>query len=130
MAGNFNQDRFDAVLDGLQRKGIDTLGDNVTTLVYDNADITSGGIIIPEEAKKKPVTATVVQLGQAYDPDSPVPRYAKGLEVGDHITFNAYDGKEHSIAITKAWQRKLDLIEPSVSVLVLNPGNLYLRWKE
>ena len=128
MAGTFNKDRFDAVLDGLTRKGITTLGDNISALVYDSMTITPGGIHIPKDAEKKPVVATVVQLGQAYDPDGSVPRYAKGLKVGDHITFNAYDGKEHSLAITKAWQTKLGNTEPVELVLVLNPGNLYWRY--
>lgn len=132
MAGTFNKDRFDAVVDGLDRKGITTLGDNVTALVYDMVTITSGGIHIPDDANKKPVVATIVQLGQAYDPagiDAP-PRYAQGLEVGDHVTFNAYDGKEHSLAITSKWQTILGNAQPSEMLLVLNPGNLYWGWKE
>ena len=61
-------------------------------VVRDEPDEESkGGIIIPDEAKAKPIRGRVVMVGLGVDEkdqDSP----CFGLRLGDHVTFSKYNG--------------------------------------
>lgn len=61
-------------------------------IVRDEADDTSrGGIIIPDEAKAKPIRGRVILIGLGVDEkDQDSPCY--GLRLGDHVTFSKYNG--------------------------------------
>ena len=137
--GQFNKDKYHAAIDGIAKKGLSTLGPRVTVLPYDEDTVTAGGIVIPPDSQKKPATGTIIQLGQGFEVWQDelgethlgeALQYARGLALGGRITFNLYDGKEHTIAITDSWAKKLGLRVPVLDVLVLHAGNLYLKWEE
>jgi chaperonin GroES len=123
----FNKDKFDAVLEGLGIKKIRTLGPKVMVLPHDPDEVTAGGLIIPESAKKKTAVGTIVQIGQ--DTET-IDGYVKGIEVGKHVSYPIVEGKEHAIAVTQRAIDQLDLKERSITTLVIHAGNLYIDWEE
>lgn len=61
------------------------LGDNLIVRVKEVAETTASGIVLPEEAKEKPVTGIVLDVGKYV---------SNAVQVGDEILFNQYAGEE------------------------------------
>lgn len=71
------------------------MSDRILVLQEEAEEKTSGGIIIPEDAKEKPLFGTVVAKGPGtYHGDLLVPI---DLEIGQRIAFNAYAGKNFKL---------------------------------
>lgn len=67
---------------------IKPLGDRVVATPEEAATQTASGLYLPDNAKEKPVSATVVAVG----PD------AKAVKVGDKILYKEYSTTEVKIA--------------------------------
>ena len=79
------------------------LADRILLKRIDEKKETSGGIIIPDNAKEKPVEALVVAVGNGKRLDSGELRETD-VKTGDHVLFGKYagteiklDGEEHVI---------------------------------
>lgn len=69
------------------------LGDRVLLKVEDTADVTMGGVILPEVAKERPLLGTVVRTGPGkYDKDAPNHRKPMTLKEGDKVLYFKYAG--------------------------------------
>lgn len=122
----FNKERFDAAVDALPRigsSGISTFGPRILVLRDESDEITQGGIVIPDEAKRNERVGTVLHLGTGFEDtkDEYYVKHSNGedLAVGDRVTFNAYDGVVHDI------DTRLGRME----VIAFHLGNLYNGWK-
>jgi chaperonin GroES len=98
---------------------INPLADNVLLELVEQADKTPGGVYLPENAKEKPQTATVVAVGKGArnDKGELIPM---SVAVGDTVIFQRYSGieikpngkkytivKEREILATLAPEKKL-----------------------
>ncbi|KAG2500892.1 hypothetical protein HYH03_001651 [Edaphochlamys debaryana] len=69
------------------------LADRVLIKVEDVADVTIGGVILPEAAKERPLSGTVVRCGPGrYDKDSEGKRKPMTIKVGDKVLYFKYAG--------------------------------------
>lgn len=90
-------------------------GPRIVLLRDDADDVSAGGIIIPDQAKIIPRKGTVLVIGDGVK--HVANEYTvEELEVGDYVTFNAYDGVEHDI----------DTDMGTLPVLVTHVRNVYL----
>jgi chaperonin GroES len=69
------------------------LHDRVAVEILEQASKTSGGIIIPDTAKEKPVEGRVVAVG-AGTKDESGNRVAVDVKVGDKVIFGKWSGTE------------------------------------
>jgi chaperonin GroES len=113
----FNKEKYDACLNAIKRKGITVYGPRVLVIRDDAVETTKGGLVIPDEAQTKPKVGTVIALGQGYMTAEEA-AFLKGVKVGHHIAFNAYDGVE----------QLLDTRVGKLVVDVQHVGNLYMGW--
>ena len=72
------------------------LHDRVLIKRVDAEDKTSGGLIIPDTAKEKPIKAEVVAVG-AGKRDKDGKLHALDVKAGDKILFSKYSGTEVKI---------------------------------
>ena len=75
---------------------ITPLGDKVVVELIEAEDKTAGGIILPDSAKKKPQTGTVVAAGNGRVLDTGE-RNALTVKAGDTVLFSKYGGNEVTI---------------------------------
>ena len=69
------------------------LGENVVVKRLESEEITSGGIVLPDTAKKKPQQGRVLSVGDGrLLPDGS--RVAHQLSEGDRVLFDSYAGSE------------------------------------
>ena len=72
------------------------LHDRVLVKRLDGEEISSGGIIIPDTAKEKPIEAKVIAVGSGKrDKDGNV--HALEVKAGDRVLFSKYSGTEVKI---------------------------------
>lgn len=69
------------------------LGDRVAIKVADKEQKTSGGIIIPDSAKEKPVEGVVIAVGPG-NRDESGKRVELDVKVGDKVIFGKWAGTE------------------------------------
>lgn len=72
------------------------LGDRVAIKVAAKEQKTSGGIIIPDSAKEKPMEGEVIAVGDG-NRDESGKRIALDLKVGDKVLFGKWAGTEVKI---------------------------------
>ena len=72
------------------------LNDRVLVKRLESEEVTSGGIIIPDTAKEKPMKGEVVAAGPGKI-DEAGKRAAMGVKEGDLVLFNKYAGTEIKI---------------------------------
>ena len=72
------------------------LNDQVMILVCNKDEVTEGGIIIPERAKKRPNEGIVIAVGPGSLDANNVFR-PTSVQVGDRVTFEQYAGREEKI---------------------------------
>ncbi|KAG2451531.1 hypothetical protein HYH02_004129 [Chlamydomonas schloesseri] len=69
------------------------LADRVLIKVEEVADVTMGGVILPEAAKERPLSGTVVRVGPGkYDKDAEGKRRTVPLAPGDKVLYFKYAG--------------------------------------
>lgn len=66
-------------------------GDRVLIRVNENGEVSAGGVILPDTAKERPNSGTVVRVGPG-KPDGDGERKAPGIKVGDQIVYFKYAG--------------------------------------
>ena len=71
-------------------------GDRVLVEVEESADVTVGGVVLPEDAKERPVSGRVVRVGPGkYDKDAEEGkggRKAPRVAPGDRVLYFKYAG--------------------------------------
>lgn len=72
------------------------LGDKVVVEVLEADDKSSGGIILPDSAKKKPTEGKVVAVGDGRTLDSG-DRNKLTVKTGDRVLFSKYGGNEVTV---------------------------------
>lgn len=72
---------------------IKPLGDKVVVELIEAEDKTSGGIYLPDSAKKKPTEGKVVAVGAGRTLDNGA-RNTLTVKVGDRVLFSKYGGNE------------------------------------
>ena len=72
------------------------LGDRLVVEPIEQEDTTSGGILLPETAKEKPVEGRVIAAGPGKLDDSGK-RVKMEVEVGDRVLYAKYSGTEIKI---------------------------------
>jgi chaperonin GroES len=72
------------------------LHDRVIVKRMKESDTTKGGIIIPDNAKEKPVEGEVLAVGSGKRNDDGTVR-ALDVKVGDHVLFGKYAGTETTV---------------------------------
>ena len=92
---------------------IQPLGDRIIVQPLEAAEITKGGIVLPDTAKEKPQEGKVVAVGKGKVTDKGV----QPLEVkaGDRVLYGKYSGTEIS---TKEGQEYLIMREEDVFAIV------------
>ncbi|MCH2101625.1 MAG: co-chaperone GroES [Planctomycetes bacterium] len=72
---------------------IQPLGDKVLVQRVQAADISAGGIVLPDSAKEKPAEGTIVALGEGrLLTDGKRTEFT--VKKGDHVLFTSYAGTE------------------------------------
>lgn len=86
--------RSSAVADDIPE--LQPLGDRVLVAVQDTADVTLGGVLLPDSAKERPLSGTVVRVGPGrWDPSlegGKGGRVAPGVKPGDRVLYFKYAG--------------------------------------
>ena len=72
-------------------ENIKPLHDRVVIRPHERETMTSGGIIIPDTAKEKPLKGKVIAVGQGKK-DEPMT-----VQIGDNVIFSEYGGTEVQI---------------------------------
>lgn len=72
---------------------ITPLGDHVLVKRAEAADISKGGIVLPETAKDKPQEGKVLAIGNGKVLDNGE-RSTFSVKTGDRVIFNSYGGTE------------------------------------
>jgi chaperonin GroES len=72
---------------------IKPLGNRVVVEPIEQEDVTASGIVLPDTAKEKPQTGTVLAAGPG-DRDEDGNRIAMDVKVGDKVLFAKYAGTE------------------------------------
>ena len=72
------------------------LGDRVIVKPKAPAEVTKGGIILPDTAQEKPMEGEVVAIGNGKSDDNGK-RIAMDLKVGDKVLYGKYSGTEVKI---------------------------------
>ena len=72
---------------------IKPLGNRVVVLPIEQEDVTASGLVLPDTAKEKPQTGTVLAAGPG-DRDDNGARIALDVKVGDKVLFAKYAGTE------------------------------------
>jgi len=90
------------------------LGDRIVLLPADEEEVTRGGIVLPDTAKKKPREGEVVAVGPGRLLDSGE-RAAPEIKVGDVVVCSEYGGTEVKIGDEDY------VILDEGSVLAINP---------
>jgi len=90
------------------------LGDRIVLLPADEEEVTRGGIVLPDTAKKKPREGEVMAVGPGRLLDSGE-RAALEIKVGDVVVYSEYGGTEVKIGDEEY------IILDEGSVLAINP---------
>lgn len=90
------------------------LGDRIVLLPADEEEVTRGGIVLPDTAKKKPREGEVMAVGPGRLLDSGE-RAALEVKVGDVVVYSEYGGTEVKIGDEDY------VILDEGSVLAINP---------
>lgn len=72
------------------------LGDKVVVQVVEQDGVSTGGILLPDAAKKKPQQGTVLSVGDGRVLDSGE-HNALTVKVGNTVLFSKYGGNEVSV---------------------------------
>lgn len=72
------------------------LGDKVVVQVVEAEEMTAGGIILPDSAKKKPTEGKVIAVGSGRSLDNGQ-RNQLTVKVGDKVLFSKYGGNEVTV---------------------------------
>lgn len=100
-------------------KNVELMGPRVVLLRNEADEKSKGGIIIPDEAKRRAANGVIVGLGQGYNAMLVEPG-VRGMEPGRWVTFNSFDGVLHEFVID----------DETYPLLCLHVGQVYFVVKE
>jgi chaperonin GroES len=106
------------VIAGIEAQNLVFYGQRIAVVRDPEEEVSKGGIIIPDEAKRKEPRGTVVGVGLGVDIDDDV---VSGLRVGDRVMFTKYNPIQFNITLPDGAVAKLDLMHVS---------DLYIGWRE
>lgn len=72
------------------------LGDKIVVQVIEQDEVSAGGILLPDAAKKKPQQGTVVAVGGGRVLDNGE-RNSLSVEVGNTVIYSKYGGNEVTV---------------------------------
>lgn len=101
----------------IQVMGYEVLGARVLVLRDDPIDKSEGGIIIPDEAKRKPIRGTILAIGPGTVPEDMLE--IGNLQVLDRIIFTKYNP-----TLIELRDSNGDLFE----VEIMHFRDVYMRW--
>lgn len=76
------------------------LGDKVVVQLVEAEEMSAGGIILPDSAKKKPTEGKVIAVGNGRSLDNGQ-RNQLTVKVGDKVLFSKYGGNEVTVGGTE-----------------------------
>lgn len=92
---------------------IQPLGDRIVVKPLEAAEVTKGGIVLPDTAKEKPQEGEVVAVGKGKIADGKV--QSLEVKIGDRVLYGKYSGTEIS---TKIGEDLLIMREEDVFAIV------------
>lgn len=104
---------------GEQGKKYTLIGPRVA-IMRDDAPDQIGKIFVPETAKERMLSGTIVMLGNGLDVDEKSRQQYAGLSIGQWATFNKYNGVLHSIYLPASGRK--------IAVEILHALDLYIVW--
>jgi chaperonin GroES len=82
-------------LDGKEIRGpITALGNNILCRVKDTLTATSGGILLPDQAKERPTEGLVLESGPGKIHPYTAVRISNPIKVGMSVLYGKYDGRQ------------------------------------
>lgn len=103
--------------------GVVLYGDRVGVIRDEEVEVSRGGIIIPDNSRKKPIRGRIIVVGLGCDPADPEDAVA-GMLYGDRVSFTKYNPVTHDIELK-------DGAEPrDVQVEVMHISDLYFAWRD
>ena len=96
---------------------IKPLGDRVVVKRFEASDKTSGGILLPDNAKDKPQKGKVLAVGEGRITKDGKKRELQ-VKVGDAVLFTSYAGDEFKID-----GEKKVLVSPDTPIVIYVPGD-------
>ena len=82
-------------LDGQEIRGpIEALGNNIFVRVKDTLTATSGGILLPDQAKERPTEGLVIEAGPGKIHPFTGVRITNPVEVGMSVLYGKFDGRQ------------------------------------
>ncbi len=113
----YNEKKCANAIKAFASRGAWVAGPRVLIMRDDEEEVSKGGIIIPDEAKRKPLKGTLIAVAPGAQKEAD--EYGTGpLVLGSRWTFNAYDGIEHTIDTDYG---------DETPVLVTHVRNLYMN---
>lgn len=103
--------------------GVVLYGDRVGVIRDEEEEATRSGIIIPDQARKRPIRGRIVIVGLGCDPGDATDPVA-GMAYGDRVSFTKYNPVLHEVVLN-------DGGEPStIEIEVMHISDLYLAWRD
>ena len=93
---------------------IQPLADRIVVKALEAAEVTKGGILLPETAKEKPQEGKIIAIGKGKVLDSGEVR-APEVKVGDRVLYGKYSGTEIT---TKDGEELLIMKEEDILAIV------------
>ena len=93
---------------------IQPLADRIVVKALEAAEVTKGGIVLPETAKEKPQEGKIIAIGKGKVLDSGEVR-APEVKVGDRVLYGKYSGTEIT---TKDGEELLIMKEEDILAIV------------
>ena len=118
-----NRDEARAVGARLIANGVVLYGDRVGVIRDEEVDETRSGIIIPDQARKKPIRGRIVIVGLGCDPTDEEDPVA-GMQYGDRVSFTKYNPVLHEVELNDGAEPK------DVQIEVMHVSDLYLAWRD
>lgn len=99
----------------IQKAGVVFYNARVAVIRDQEDAVSKGGIIIPEEAKRKHLRGTVIGVGLGVDADG-----IAGYEVGDQVMFTKYNPIQFDLPLPNGEVSHIELMHIS---------DLYIGWR-
>jgi co-chaperonin GroES (HSP10) len=107
------------VIAGIIATGVIIYGPRIAVIRDPEEEVSKGGIILPEQARRKEPRGTVVAIGLGVDRDEDDP--VAGMAVGDRVMYTKYNPILFNITLPNGQEAGLELMHVS---------DLYIGWRE
>ena len=107
------------VIAGIQAQGIVFYNARIAVVRDPEDDVTKGGIIIPDQAKRKEPSGIVVGVGLGVDKGEDT--ILAGTQLGDRVMYTKYNPITFKITLPDGRDATLELLHVS---------DLYIGWRE